>query len=291
MSAVIISGKELATEKRTFIKEQVTKLRQFDAVQPTLAVVLVGDDPASHSYVKAKKKACEEAGINCLLEHYPSTLTQEELLSRIDYFNRNEEIHGILVQLPLPKHIHENSIIEAISPEKDVDGFHPINIGKMMINQDSFIPCTPYGILEMIRSLNVSITGKHVIVVGRSNIVGKPVGQLFLKEDATITYCHSKTKNLSDITRQADILIVAVGRANLISSSYVKEGAIVIDVGVNRLESGKLCGDVQFDSVKEKASYITPVPGGVGPMTITMLLQNTLQSAQKKASQNKTNIL
>ncbi|MGY3714191.1 bifunctional methylenetetrahydrofolate dehydrogenase/methenyltetrahydrofolate cyclohydrolase FolD [Sutcliffiella cohnii] len=284
MSAVIISGKELATEKRSYIKERVEQLISSKSVQPTLAVILVGDDPASHSYVKAKKKACEEAGIKCIVEQYPTSLTESELVNRIDDFNKDCAIDGILVQLPLPKHINELAIIEKISPEKDVDGFHPINIGRMMINQETFLPCTPYGILEMIKSLKVSITGKHVVVIGRSNIVGKPVGQLFLKEDATITYCHSKTKNMEEITKRADILIVAVGKPNIITANFVKDGAIVIDVGVNRLENGKLCGDVNFQEVKEVASYITPVPGGVGPMTITMLLQNTLQSASKKAN-------
>ncbi|WP_078379783.1 bifunctional methylenetetrahydrofolate dehydrogenase/methenyltetrahydrofolate cyclohydrolase FolD [Sutcliffiella halmapala] len=288
MSAVIISGKELATEKRAFIKAEVQKLVKDQQIQPSLAVILVGDNPASHSYVRAKQKACEEAGMECILDHYPSTLTEKELLDRIAHYNHEGSVHGILVQLPLPDHINELAVIESISPNKDVDGFHPVNIGKMMIDQETFLPCTPYGIVEMIKSLNVSISGKHVVVIGRSNIVGKPVGQLLLKEDATVTYCHSRTKDLASITKQADILIAAVGRANLIGPEFVKDGAIVIDVGVNRLDSGKLCGDVDFDKVKEKASFITPVPGGVGPMTITMLLQNTLQSAQKSESENKT---
>lgn len=288
MSAVIVSGKELASEKRAFIKTEVQKLVADSQTQPGLAVILVGDDPASHSYVRAKQRACEEAGMQCILEHYPETLTEKELLDRITFYNQEKTVHGILVQLPLPKHINELAVIESISPEKDVDGFHPVNIGKMMIDQQAFLPCTPYGIVEMIKSLNIPIAGKHVVVIGRSNIVGKPVGQLLLKEDATVTYCHSRTKDLSSITKQADILIAAVGKAKLIGPDYVKEGAIVIDVGVNRLETGKLCGDVDFDTVKEKASYITPVPGGVGPMTITMLLQNTLQSAQKIGRANKT---
>ncbi len=288
MSAVIVSGKELATEKRAFIKEKVSKLHTEKNIQPSLAVILVGEDPASQSYVRAKQKACEEAGIRSILEEYPSSITQKELLDRITHFNQDTSVHGILVQLPLPDHIDELAVIEHISPNKDVDGFHPVNVGRMMIDQKSFLPCTPYGIVEMIKSLNVSISGKHVVVIGRSNIVGKPVGQLLLKEDATVTYCHSRTKDLASITKQADILIAAVGRAKLIGPDYVKDGAIVIDVGVNRLETGKLCGDVDFDTVKEKASYITPVPGGVGPMTITMLLQNTLESAQNEASENKT---
>ena len=288
MSAVIVSGKDLAVEKRAFIKEKVSELHTEKNIQPSLAVILVGQDPASHSYVRAKQKACEEAGIRSILEEYPSSITQQELLDRISHFNGDASVHGILVQLPLPDHIDELAVIEHISPNKDVDGFHPVNIGRMMIDQKSFLPCTPYGIVEMIKSLDVAISGKHVVVIGRSNIVGKPVGQLLLKEDATVTYCHSRTKDLASITKQADILIAAVGRAKLIGPEYVKDGAIVIDVGVNRLETGKLCGDVDFESVKEKASFITPVPGGVGPMTITMLLHNTLQSAQNEASGNKT---
>lgn len=288
MSAVIVSGKDLAVEKRALIKEKVSELHMENNIQPSLAVILVGQDPASQSYVRAKEKACEEAGIKSILEEYPSSISQEELLDRITHFNDDASVHGILVQLPLPDHIDELAVIEHISPNKDVDGFHPVNIGRMMIDQKSFLPCTPYGIVEMIKSLDVSISGKHVVVIGRSNIVGKPVGQLLLKEDATVTYCHSRTKDLASITKQADILIAAVGRAKLIGPEYVKEGAIVIDVGVNRLETGKLCGDVDFESVKEKASFITPVPGGVGPMTITMLLHNTLQSAQNQASENKT---
>ncbi|MGM0834537.1 MAG: bifunctional methylenetetrahydrofolate dehydrogenase/methenyltetrahydrofolate cyclohydrolase FolD [Bacillota bacterium] len=288
MTAVIVSGKELATEKRAFIKTEVQKLVADRQTQPSLAVILVGDNPASHSYVRAKQRACEEAGMQCILEHYPETLTEQELLERITFYNQEKTVHGILVQLPLPQHINELAVIESISPDKDVDGFHPVNIGKMMIDQEAFLPCTPYGIVEMIKSLNIPIAGKHVVVIGRSNIVGKPVGQLLLKEDATVTYCHSRTTNLASITKQADILIAAVGKAKLIGPDFVKEGAIVIDVGVNRLDTGKLCGDVDFDTVKEKASYITPVPGGVGPMTITMLLQNTLQSAQKIGRANKT---
>lgn len=287
MTAVIVSGKELATEKRTFIKTEVHKLVSDQQIQPSLAVILIGDNPASHSYVRAKQKACEEAGIQCILERYPSTLSEKELLDRISHYNDETSVHGILVQLPLPDHINELAVIESISPSKDVDGFHPVNIGRMMIDQQAFLPCTPYGIVEMIKSLNISISGSHVVVIGRSNIVGKPVGQLLLKEDATVTYCHSRTNDLASITTQADILIAAVGKAKLIGPDFVKKGAIVIDVGVNRLESGKLCGDVDFESVKEKAGYITPVPGGVGPMTITMLLQNTLQSAQKYGSENK----
>jgi methylenetetrahydrofolate dehydrogenase (NADP+) / methenyltetrahydrofolate cyclohydrolase len=280
MTAYIISGTELAKEKRAQLAKEVQQLKN-EGIEPGLAVILVGDNPASRSYVKAKHKACEEIGIRSVILEFPDTITEEFLLGQIEQLNQDDSIHGILVQLPLPKQINELKVIEKIAPEKDVDGFHPLNIGRMIAGQKAFLPCTPYGILFMVQSLNVEIAGKHVVVVGRSNIVGKPVGQLFLKEDATVTYCHSKTKNLAEITRQADILIVAVGKAGLIGAEHVKPGAIVIDVGVNRLENGKLCGDVKFDEVKEVASYLTPVPKGVGPMTITMLLHNTVQAARE----------
>lgn len=282
MTATIISGKEVAAQKRNEMKEEVKQLKE-KGIEPGLTVILVGDDPASHSYVKGKQKACAEVGIRSDLITYPATVSQAELVRTIEKLNEDPKVHGILVQLPLPNHIDEHAIIETISPHKDVDGFHPINIGKMMIGQETFYPCTPFGIVEMVKSKQIEIAGKHVVVIGRSNIVGKPVGQLFLNENATVTYCHSKTKNMQEITKQADILIVAIGKANFIDKSYVKEGAVVIDVGVNRLEeTGKLCGDVVFDEVKEIASYITPVPGGVGPMTITMLLHNTIESAKKE---------
>ncbi|MCQ5364123.1 bifunctional methylenetetrahydrofolate dehydrogenase/methenyltetrahydrofolate cyclohydrolase FolD [Anoxybacillus salavatliensis] len=278
MAAQIINGFELAKEKRAQLAKEVEQLKQ-QGIEPALAVILVGDHPASQSYVKAKQKACEEIGIRSILLTFPNDISEAFLLEQIARLNEDQSVHGILVQLPLPKQMNELHIIEAIAPEKDVDGFHPLNIGRMMTGQKTFLPCTPYGILYMVQSLQVDIAGKHVVVVGRSNIVGKPVGQLFLREHATVTYCHSRTNDLAAITRQADILIVAVGKPKLITSQYVKEGAIVIDVGVNRLESGKLCGDVDFDDVKEIASYITPVPKGVGPMTITMLLHNTIQAA------------
>jgi methylenetetrahydrofolate dehydrogenase (NADP+)/methenyltetrahydrofolate cyclohydrolase len=282
MTAQIISGAELAKEKRMQLAKEVERLKR-EGIEPGLAVILVGDDPASHSYVKGKQKACAEVGIRSALLTFPATITEEFLLEKIKELNEDPSVHGILVQLPLPKHINELKVIETISPEKDVDGFHPVNIGRMMVGQKAFLPCTPYGILVMVKSIGVDIAGKHVVVVGRSNIVGKPVGQLFLREHATVTYCHSRTKDLASITRQADILIVAVGKARLIGAEHVKQGAIVIDVGVNRLENGKLCGDVNFDEVKEVASYITPVPKGVGPMTITMLLHNTIEAAKELA--------
>lgn len=280
MTAKIISGKEIASQLREEMRTEVEKLKQ-QGLTPGLAVILVGDDPASHSYVTGKKKACEEIGIyNKSIEH-PATLSEEQLLSEIDELNQDETIHGILVQLPLPNHIDEKKVIERILPEKDVDGFHPINVGRMMTGQNALISCTPYGVLKMVQLQNIKIEGKHVVVIGRSNIVGKPVGQLFLNENATVTYCHSKTKNLQEITKQADILIVAVGRANFVGKEYIKDGAVVIDVGVNRLDTGKLCGDVIFDEAKEVASFITPVPGGVGPLTITMLMHNTIEAAKQ----------
>lgn len=280
MEAIVISGKEVAKQKREQLKQQIDVLKA-QGITPGLVVLLVGNDPASRSYVTAKDKASHELGMHSQLIELPETISQQELLSYIETYNNDETIHGILVQLPLPKHIDEQAVIEAISPAKDVDGFHPINVGKMVIGQDTFFPCTPYGILHLVETMNIDITGKHVVVIGRSNIVGKPVGQLFLNANATVTYCHSRTKNLAEMTRQADILIVAIGRANFVTKEHVKEGAVVIDVGVNRLETtGKLCGDVLFDEVKQVASYITPVPGGVGPMTITMLMNNTVKSAQ-----------
>ncbi len=281
MSAIIISGKDLAKEKRELMKREIELLIK-DGVQPGLAVILVGEDPASQSYVKAKQKACEEIGIYSVLHKLDVSVSEAQLLEAIESLNQDPLIHGILVQLPLPSHISEKAVIESIYPSKDVDGFHPISVGKMMIGEDTFLPCTPFGIVEMIKSQGITIEGKHVVVVGRSNIVGKPVGQLLLNENATVTYCHSRTKDMKMITKQADILVVAVGKANFIDASYIKEGCAVIDVGVNRLETGKLVGDVVFDEAKEVASYITPVPGGVGPMTITMLLFNTIQSAKKR---------
>ncbi|MDC2863478.1 MULTISPECIES: bifunctional methylenetetrahydrofolate dehydrogenase/methenyltetrahydrofolate cyclohydrolase FolD [unclassified Bacillus (in: firmicutes)] len=280
MVAVIIKGNEVAEKKRSQLKEKVAELKK-QGIVPGLAVILVGDDPASHSYVKGKEKGCEQVGIYSELITFPDSITQDRLLAEIDRLNNDDRIHGILVQLPLPNHIEEKAIIEKISPEKDVDGFHPISIGRMMTGQDTFLPCTPHGILELVKETNLDITGKHVVVIGRSNIVGKPVGQLFLNENATVTYCHSKTANIKELTKLADILIVAVGRAKMVTADYVKEGAVVIDVGVNRLETGKLCGDVDFDDVLNVASHITPVPKGVGPMTITMLLENTVLSAQR----------
>lgn len=281
MAAELINGKEIAQELRSQLVSDIRYLAEKDIV-PGLAVVLVGDDPASRTYVTMKQKACEKLGLYSRLIELEETISEQELLDIVKQLNNDDDIDGILVQLPLPKHIEETKIIEAISPEKDVDGFHPINIGRMMTGQDSFLPCTPFGIIKLIDAINVTLEGKHVVVLGRSNIVGKPMGQLCLNRNATVTYCHSKTKDLQKHTSQADILISAVGVRGLITKDHVKEGAIVIDVAMNRDEENKLCGDVIFEEVKEKASFITPVPGGVGPMTITMLLYNTIKSTKRK---------
>ena len=279
MEAKIIDGKEIARVTRMEIAEKVLKLKD-EGITPGLAVIIVGNNQASKLYVKNKEKACKELGMNSFMIEYPESLTQKELLDKISELNQDNTVHGILVQLPLPSHIEEKKIIEAITPSKDVDGFHPISIGRMMTGQDTFYPCTPYGIMVMLKQMDIEPAGKHVVIVGRSNIVGKPAGQLFLNENATVTYCHSRTKDLKQFTRQADIIVSAVGKANFITADHVSEGAVVIDVGMNRDENGKLCGDVSFDEVKEKAGYITPVPGGVGPMTITMLMYNTMKAAR-----------
>lgn len=279
MSAEIINGKELAQQLKDNMKEEVSALVNR-GLTPHLTVVLIGDNPASKSYVKGKKKASAETGISSEIIELPASTSEEKLLTIITELNNNPAVHGILVQLPLPEHIAEQVVIEHIDPNKDVDGFHPVNIGRMMAGKDTFLPCTPYGIVTMLKSKNIQIAGQHVVVIGRSNIVGKPVGQLLLNENATVTYCHSKTKNLKQFTKMADILIVAIGIPNVIGADYIKPGAAVIDVGINRLENGSLTGDVDFEEVKEVASYLTPVPRGVGPMTITMLLKNTIKAAK-----------
>ncbi|MFD1018700.1 bifunctional methylenetetrahydrofolate dehydrogenase/methenyltetrahydrofolate cyclohydrolase FolD [Thalassobacillus hwangdonensis] len=279
MSAEVIYGKDLAAEIREEMRQEVARMKQ-DGIIPGLTVVLIGEDPASQSYVKGKKKASEKVGMKSNLIELPASTSQEELLDLLNDLNKDVGVHGILVQLPLPDHIDEQAVIEAIDPSKDVDGFHPINVGRMMTGEDTFYPCTPYGIMVMLERANITVEGKHVVVVGRSNLVGKPVGQLLLNQNATVTYCHSRTKDLSAHTRQADILIVAAGKAGLIDGSHIKDGAVVIDVGVNRVND-KLTGDVDFDSAAAKASYITPVPKGVGPMTITMLLHNTIKAAKR----------
>ena len=280
MTAQIINGKEIAQAVRQEIRKEVEELKEKGYV-PGLAVILVGDNQASQTYVRNKEKACLDLGMHSVLIKKPATLSQEELIENINELNQDDSIHGILVQLPLPNHINEKAIIEAISPEKDVDGFHPINIGRMMTGQSAFLPCTPYGVMVMLQHINYNLEGKHVVVVGRSNIVGKPAGQLMLNANATVTICHSKTKDLAYYTKQADVIVAAVGKRNTITADHIKEGAVIIDVGMNRNDEGKLCGDVDYEGVLNKASYVTPVPGGVGPMTITMLMKNTVQSAQK----------
>lgn len=286
VSSALISGKEIGQEIRNELAERINTLKNQD-ITPGLAVILVGNNSASKTYVSNKQKTCEALGMHSRLLSFESDLSEDELVEAIHSLNNDPKIHGILVQLPLPKQITESKVLAAISPDKDVDGFHPINVGKMMLGQETFLPCTPYGVMKLLEYSGIEIAGKHAVVIGRSHIVGKPMGQLLLQKDATVTYAHSKTPNLKEITLQADILVVAVGRTKMITSEYVKDGAVVIDVGMNRDENNRLCGDVDFESVKDKASFITPVPGGVGPMTITMLMANTVQSAENELRQDK----
>ncbi len=278
--AHIIDGKIISASARASIAERTADFEAKTGVKPGLAVVIVGSDPASQVYVRNKKKGCEEVGFYSEVHEMPEETTMDELLAKIEKLKNNSAIHGILVQLPLPKHLDEKAVIDAIPPEKDVDAFHPVNTGKIMIGDYSFLPCTPAGVMKMLEYEQISVEGKECVVVGRSNIVGKPMAMLLLHANGTVTVCHSRTKNLADVTRRADILVVAIGKANFITADMVKEGAVVIDVGMNRNAEGKLCGDVDFANVKEKASAITPVPGGVGVMTITMLLENTLTAAE-----------
>jgi len=280
MSAQLIDGKAAAASIREEIKRRTAELKERGIV-PGLAVVLVGEDPASKVYVGSKAKACGEMGFHSEVHRLPADISQEELLSLVDKLNNQANIHGILVQLPLPAHIEEKAVIDAISVEKDVDGFHPISTGNLVIGDDSLLPCTPAGCIELIKRTGVPIAGKHAVVIGRSNIVGKPVALLLLREHATVTVCHSRTANMKEIASQADILVVAIGKAKAIGADYVKPGAVVIDVGINRLPDGKLAGDVDFDAVLPVAGHLTPVPGGVGPMTIAMLMANTLKAAQR----------
>ncbi|MEB7453586.1 bifunctional methylenetetrahydrofolate dehydrogenase/methenyltetrahydrofolate cyclohydrolase FolD [Lysinibacillus sphaericus] len=281
MSSAIINGKEIGQEIRNAVAERVIRLKE-QGLTPGLAVVLVGDNQASATYVRNKQKSCEAIGMYSELIKLPEETKQEQLLTQIQQLNQREDIHGILVQLPLPKHIDEDTVIATIAVEKDVDGFSPVSVGKMMLGQETFLPCTPFGVMKLLEYSGIEIAGKHAVIVGRSHIVGKPMGQLLLQKDATVTYTHSKTPDLPSFTKQADILIAAVGRANFITKEHVKEGAVVIDVGINRDDNNKLCGDVNFAEVDGIASHITPVPGGVGPMTITMLLFNTVQAAENK---------
>ena len=275
--AELIDGKMISTLIKDECKEKVAEYKK-QGISICLAVIQVGNDPASSVYVGNKKKACEFCGMESLSYELPEETTQEELLALIEELNQKKEVNGILVQLPVPKHIDEKTIINAISPKKDVDGFHPQSVGSLCIGQPGFVSCTPAGIIELLKRTNVDIAGKNCVVIGRSNIVGKPMALLMLRENATVTVTHSKTKNLKEITKQADILIVAIGKPKFVDSSYVKDGAVVIDVGIHRNEDNKLCGDVDFESVKTIASAITPVPGGVGPMTIAMLMKNCVDS-------------
>lgn len=277
--AKVIDGKEISMQVKMQVKEEVSKLKA-EGIFPCLAVIIVEGDPASRIYVNNKKKACELVGIESREYSLKQDATEQELLNLVNELNNDRAVNGILVQLPLPKQINENKVIEAISSKKDVDAFHASNVGKIMIGDYDFLPCTPAGCMELIRSTGVPISGKHCVVIGRSNIVGKPMSMLMLHESATVTICHSKTVNLKEICKTADILIAAVGVANLVTKDMVKEGAVVIDVGMNRNAQGKLCGDVDYDGVREVCGYITPVPGGVGPMTIAMLMKNTLTAAK-----------
>lgn len=276
----IIDGKKLAKEIQEKVTNEVAELAKIGK-KPGLAVVLVGDNQASRTYVRNKQKRTEEAGMKSVLIELPENVTEEKLLSVVEELNEDTTIHGILVQLPLPKHISEEKVIDTISYDKDVDGFHPVNVGNLFIGKESFVPCTPAGIIELIKSTGTQIEGKRAVVIGRSNIVGKPVAQLLLNENATVTIAHSRTKDLPQVAKEADILVVATGLAKFVKKDYIKPGAIVIDVGMDRDENNKLCGDVDFDDVVEAAGFITPVPGGVGPMTITMLLANTLKAAKR----------
>ena len=283
MTAQLIDGNALSKQLRAQVAADTAALK-VQGLTPGLAVVLVGDNPASQVYVRNKVKACEEAGLHSVLEKYEASMTEADLLARVQALNNDASIHGILVQLPLPAHIDAQKVIEAISPTKDVDGFHIASAGALMTGMPGFWPCTPYGCMKMLESIGYDLKGKHAVVIGRSNIVGKPMALMLLQQDATVTVAHSRTQNLKALTLQADVIVAAVGKRNVLTADMVKPGAVVLDVGMNRNEEGKLCGDVDFDGVKEVASYITPVPGGVGPMTITMLLVNTLVSAQQALS-------
>ena len=278
----IIDGKAISATIRGEIAEKVKALKAQKGIAPGLAVIIVGEDPASKVYVRNKHRACEEVGFASFGYELPAETTEEELLALVEKLNRDDAVHGILVQLPLPKHLDEEKILLAIDPRKDVDAFHPYNVGKIMIGNYDFLPCTPAGVMELLRRSNIEISGKECVVVGRSNIVGKPQAMLLLQANGTVTICHSRTKDLREVCRRADILIAAIGKPEFFDASYVKEGAVVIDVGINRRADGKLCGDVNYEDVAPHTSYITPVPGGVGPMTIAMLMQNTLTAATKR---------
>lgn len=279
--AEIINGKELAKNIKQSLKQEVDKLKE-DGIIPKLAVILVGNDEASKVYVRNKSKACNKTGIEYEEYILEETTQMDELLSLIEKLNKRADISGILLQSPLPKHLDINVAFRAIDPSKDVDGFHPMNVGKLVLGQDTFVACTPYGVMRMLEAYNINIEGKNAVIIGRSNIVGKPLVQCLLSKNATVTVCHSRTKNIEEITKKADLIVAALGKANFVKEDMVKEGCVVIDVGINRLENGKLVGDVDFEQVSKKASYITPVPGGVGPMTIAMLINNCLKAAKNQ---------
>ena len=276
----IIDGKKVSAEVKEEVRQQTLKLKETHGITPGLAVVILGDDPASRVYVNNKKKACELVGFKSEEYALPAETTQQELLNLVETLNNKDDINGILVQLPLPKHLDDKAVIAAINPKKDVDAFHAVNVGKIMLGEYDFLPCTPAGVMEMLHSYNIEVSGKNCVVIGRSNIVGKPMAMLLLHENGTVTICHSRTRDLAEVTKQADILVAAVGRPKFVTADMVKDGAVVIDVGMDRDENGKLCGDVDFENVKDKCSYITPVPGGVGPMTIATLMKNTLKAAK-----------
>ncbi|WP_028544150.1 bifunctional methylenetetrahydrofolate dehydrogenase/methenyltetrahydrofolate cyclohydrolase FolD [Paenibacillus taiwanensis] len=280
MAGSLMNGKTVSAAMREEMKQEVDRLTA-KGVQPGLAVVLVGEDAASQVYVNSKHKTCLELGYYSEVHRLPADTTESDLLALIETLNGQSTIHGILVQLPLPKHINEKAVIDSIAVAKDVDGFHPVSVGNLVIGDESLLPCTPAGVIELLKRHEVEIAGKHAVVIGRSNIVGKPVSLLLQRENATVTMCHSRTANMKELTRQADILVVAIGRANFVDRSFLKPGVVVIDVGMNRLDNGKLAGDVDFEDVKDLCAWITPVPGGVGPMTITMLMYNTLKAAKR----------
>ncbi len=279
----LIDGNALSKQLRGDVAQRAAALKAR-GITPGLAVILVGENPASQVYVRNKVKACEDSGLHSVLEKYEASMTETQLLARVEALNNDPSIHGILVQLPLPAHIDAHKVIEAISPAKDVDGFHVASAGALMVGQPGFWPCTPYGCMKMLESINYDLKGKHAVVIGRSNIVGKPMALMLLQQNATVTICHSGTKDLKALTLQADVVVAAVGKRNVLTADMVKPGAVVIDVGMNRNDEGKLCGDVDFEGVKQVAGWITPVPGGVGPMTITMLLVNTLEAAERMAA-------
>lgn len=278
--AQILNGKELSAKFRARLKEETAELKEKNGMVPGIAVILAGDDPASAVYVSSKEKAAVEAGFYSVVERVSSSVTTDDVLSLVEKYNNDPKIHGILVQLPLPKTVDEKKILRAIKPEKDVDGFHPYNVGLLNIGEDCLMPCTPLGIINMLSDAGINLQGKNAVVIGRSNIVGKPMAAMLIKANATVTVCHSKTKDIKNICAEADLIVAALGKARFVTADFVKQGAIVIDVGMNRVD-GKLCGDVDFEGVSEKASFITPVPGGVGPMTITTLMQNTLKACKK----------